>query len=75
MKSTITVNKEVKELLERKKKELEIKLNKPLSWDDFFKYIFTEREEKVPKLSNEEAEILKRIVEEDRKNWRTREFA
>ena len=74
MKSTITVNKEVKELLERKKKELEIKLNKPLSWDDFFKYIFTEREEKVPKLSNEEAEILKRIVEEDRKNWRTREF-
>jgi hypothetical protein len=75
MKSTITVNKEVKQLLERKKKELEIKLNKPLSWDDFFKYIFTEREEKVPKLSNEEAEILKRIVEEDRKNWRTREFA
>ncbi|PVU75244.1 VapB-type antitoxin [Acidianus hospitalis] len=75
MKSTITVNKEVKELLERKKKELEIKLNKPLSWDDFFKYIFTEREEKVPKLSNEEAEILKRIVEEDRRNWRTREFA
>jgi hypothetical protein len=75
MKSTITVNKEVKELLERKKKELEIRLNKPLSWDDFFKYIFTEREEKVPKLSNEEAEILKRIVEEDRKNWRTREFA
>ena len=75
MKSTITVNKEVKELLERKKKELEIKLNKPLSWDDFFKYIFTEREEKVPKLSNEEAEILKRIVDEDRKNWRTREFA
>ncbi|MQL56384.1 VapB-type antitoxin [Acidianus ambivalens] len=75
MKSTITVNKEVKELLERKKKELEIKLNKPLSWDDFFKYIFTEREEKMPKLSYEEAEILKRIVEEDRKNWKTREFA
>ena len=75
MKSTISVSKEVKEMLERKKKEMEIKLSKPLSWDEFFKLSFSDEEEKIPKLTEEEAETLKRLVEEGRRNWRTREFA
>ncbi|AKA74887.1 VapB-type antitoxin [Saccharolobus solfataricus] len=74
MKSTITVSKKVKEVLERKKKEMEIKLNKPLSWDEFFQNIFREEEERIPKLTEEEAEILKDLTKEDRKNWRIREF-
>ncbi|BDB98338.1 VapB-type antitoxin [Saccharolobus caldissimus] len=74
MKSTITVSKKVKEVLERKKREMEIKLNKPLSWDEFFQNIFKDEEEKIPKLSEEEAEILKELIKEDRKNWRRREF-
>jgi hypothetical protein len=75
MKSTISVSKEVKEMLERKKKEMEIKLSRPLSWDEFFMLFFSDEEEKIPKLTEEEAETLKRLVEEDRRNWRTREFA
>ncbi|ACP44693.1 conserved hypothetical protein [Sulfolobus islandicus Y.G.57.14] len=74
MKSTITVSKKVKEVLERKKREMEIKLNKPLSWDKFFQNIFREEEERIPKLTEEEAEILKDLTKEDRKNWRIREF-
>ncbi|MFP3202520.1 MAG: VapB-type antitoxin [Sulfolobus sp.] len=75
MKSTISVSKEVKEMLERKKKEMEIKLSRPLSWDEFFMLSFSDEEEKIPKLTEEEAETLKRLIEEDRRNWRTREFA
>ncbi|ACP34568.1 conserved hypothetical protein [Sulfolobus islandicus L.S.2.15] len=74
MKSTIAVSKKVKEVLERKKREMEIKLNKPLSWDEFFQNIFREEEERIPKLTEEEAEILKDLTKEDRKNWRIREF-
>ncbi|ADX82207.1 VapB-type antitoxin [Sulfolobus islandicus] len=74
MKSTITVSKKVKEVLERKKREMEIKLNKQLSWDEFFQKIFGEEEERIPKLTEEEAEILKDLTKEDRKNWRIREF-
>ena len=73
MKSTISVSREVKELLERKKKEMEIKLDKPLTWNEFFREVF--KEEGVPRLTDEEAEILKRLVSEDRKNWKIREFA
>jgi len=73
MKSTISVSKEVKEMLERKK--MEIKLSRPLSWDELFKLSFSDEEEKIPKLTEEEAETLKRLVEEGRRNWRTREFA
>ncbi|ACP54491.1 hypothetical protein [Saccharolobus islandicus] len=72
--STITVSKKVKEVLERKKREMEIKLNKQLSWDEFFQNIFREEEERIPKLTEEEAEILKDLTKEDRKNWRIREF-
>ncbi|ADB86213.1 conserved hypothetical protein [Saccharolobus islandicus L.D.8.5] len=53
---------------------MEIKLNKPLSWDEFFQNIFREEEERIPKLTEEEAEILKDLTKEDRKNWRIREF-
>ncbi|QGA53785.1 VapB-type antitoxin [Sulfolobus sp. E5-1-F] len=73
MKSTISVNKDVKELLERKKKEMEIKLNRPLTWDEFFQEVF--KEESVPRLTEKEAEMLKKLVLEDRKNWKAREFA
>ncbi|BAB65694.1 hypothetical protein [Sulfurisphaera tokodaii] len=73
MKSTISVRKEIKELLERKKKEMEIKLDKPLTWDEFFQEVF--KEENIPKLTEEEAETLKKLVLEDRKNWKVREFA
>jgi len=71
--TTISVSEKTKELLYVKKKEIEIKLNKTLSWDEFFQEVFGEAE--VPKLSEDEAEFLKRIVSEDRKKWRTREFA
>ncbi|WP_143713011.1 VapB-type antitoxin [Saccharolobus islandicus] len=70
----MAVSKKVKEVLERKKREMEIKLNKPLSWDEFFQNIFREEEERIPKLTEEEAEILKDLTKEDRKNWRIREF-
>ncbi|QGA68562.1 VapB-type antitoxin [Sulfolobus sp. E11-6] len=73
MKSTISVNKEVKELLERKKKEMEIKLNRPLTWDEFFQEVF--KGESVSRLTEKEAEMLKKLVLEDRKNWKAREFA
>ncbi|BFI74902.1 VapB-type antitoxin [Sulfurisphaera ohwakuensis] len=73
MKSTISVSKEIKELLERKKKEMEIKLDKPLTWDEFFQEVF--KEENAPTLTEEEAETLKKLVLEDRKNWKVREFA
>lgn len=74
MKSTITVSKEVKEILEKKKKELEIKLNRPLSWDEFFRNVFKDEMVKVPKLSEDEAETLKKLIKEDRKTWKRREF-
>jgi len=54
---------------------MEIKLSRPLSWDELFKLSFSDEEEKIPKLTEEEAETLKRLVEEGRRNWRTREFA
>ena len=73
MKSTISVSREVKELLERKKREMEAKMDRALTWDEFFTEVF--KEENVPKLSEEEAEALKRLVREDRARWRVREFA
>ncbi|BCU69650.1 VapB-type antitoxin [Stygiolobus caldivivus] len=72
MKSTISVSEEVKELLERKKKEMEVKLGKPLTWDEFFQEVL--KGENVPTLT-EEVETLKRLVLEDRENWKVREFA
>ncbi len=71
--TTISVSEKTKELLSVKKKEIEIKLNKTLSWDEFFQEVFGGTE--VPKLSEDEAEFLKRIISEDRKKWRIREFA
>ena len=73
MTSTISVSKGIKDLLERKKKEMEIKLDKPLTWDEFCQEVF--KEESVPTLTEEEAETLKKLVPEDRENWKVREFA
>ncbi|AOL16572.1 VapB-type antitoxin [Sulfolobus sp. A20] len=67
--TTISISEKTKKLLELKKKEIEEKINRPLSWDEFFNELL---KEEVPKLSPEKAELLKKIIKEDRTRWKRR---
>ena len=48
--------------------EEKVKSDKPLTRDEFFK------KESAVRLTEEEAEVLKRVAWEDRRNWKIREF-
>ncbi|BBG23270.1 hypothetical protein [Sulfuracidifex tepidarius] len=53
MKSTVSVSKEVKELLEKEERDGDKVLDKSLTWDEFFREVF--KPEEPPKLTEEEA--------------------
>jgi replicative superfamily II helicase len=69
--SSISVSKEIKNKLERAKRNLEIKLGRSLSWDEFFERILSEEKSEYL-ITEEEAKILLKLIEEGRKSWRER---
>lgn len=68
--TTISISKEIKELLERKKREMELRLGRALSWDEYFRILIKEENPQPPKLSKEDAERLKELLVE--RKWRER---
>jgi hypothetical protein len=67
--TTISVGRKTKEFLARKKKSMEEQQGGQLTWDQFFDRLLTAA--KPPRLSEEEAKELKRLVAEARP-WKTR---
>ena len=67
--TTISVGRKTKEFLARKKKSMEEQRGGQLTWDQFFERLLTAA--KPPRLSEEEAKELKRLVAEARP-WKTR---
>ncbi len=67
--TTISVGRKTKELLARKKRSIEEEEGGQLTWDQFFELVFTPP--KPPKLTEEEAKELKKLVAEARP-WKTR---
>jgi hypothetical protein len=67
--TTISVGRKTKEFLARKKKSMEEQQGGQLTWDQFFDRLLATAG--PPRLSEEEAKELKRLVAEARP-WKTR---
>ena len=73
--STITIKKETRMLLEKIRKFYEVKAGRPITWDEFFQAVFTEKpysKRYVLDLSEEEAATIIEVVIEERLKWRKR---
>ena len=77
--TTISIKPSTKKIMEKAKKIYERRLNKAMSWDEFLLLLLSSQKTinefksmDVLELSDEEAELLKRLLERGRESWRER---
>jgi len=77
--TTISIKPSTKKIMEKAKKIYERRMNKAMSWDEFLLLLLSSQKTinefksmDVLELSDEEAELLKRLLERGRESWRER---
>ncbi|OYT31067.1 MAG: hypothetical protein B6U94_04465 [Thermofilum sp. ex4484_79] len=77
--TTISIKSSTKRIIEKVKKNYEKSLNRKLSWDDFLLFLLSSEKRverfkdiSILELSEDEAELLRELLEKGRESWKKR---